>query len=112
MEEFKLINTYFASLVRSNPSAKKLKDVSCKTVIVDAIFGIGGRIDLGSKLKEIVSDCDRFESKIAIDVPTGLDSNTGEISQACFNADKTITFIGYKLGQRINEGKNYCGKLI
>ena len=26
MEEFKLINTYFASLVRSNPSAKKLKD--------------------------------------------------------------------------------------
>ena len=42
----------------------------------------------------------------------GLDSNTGEISQACFNADKTITFIGYKLGQRINEGKNYCGKLI
>ena len=43
---------------------QKLKDVSCKTVIVDAIFGIGGRIDLGSKLKEIVSDCDRFESKI------------------------------------------------
>ena len=93
-------------------NAKKLKDVSSKTVIVDAIFGIGGRIDLGSKLKEILSDCDRFESKIAIDVPTGLDSNTGEISQACFNADKTITFIGYKLGQRINEGKNYCGKLI
>ena len=72
-------------------NAKKLKDVSCKTVIVDAIFGIGGRIDLGSKLKEIVSDCDRFESKIAIDVPTGLDSNTGEISQACFNADKTTS---------------------
>jgi len=93
-------------------NAKSLKDISSKTVIVDAIFGIGGRIDLASELEEILSDCDRFESKIAIDVPTGLDSNTGEISQACFNADKTITFIGYKLGQRINEGKNYCGKLI
>ncbi|MDO7750363.1 MAG: NAD(P)H-hydrate epimerase, partial [SAR86 cluster bacterium] len=81
-------------------NAKTLKDISSKTVIVDAIFGIGGRIDLGSELKEILSDCNRFESKIAIDVPTGLDSNTGEISQACFNADKTITFIGYKLGQR------------
>ena len=91
---------------------KQLKNISRKTVVVDAIFGIGGRIDLGSELEEILSDCDRFESKIAIDVPTGLDSNTGEISQACFNADKTITFIGYKLGQRINEGKNYCGKLI
>ena len=93
-------------------NAKTLKDISSKTVIVDAIFGIGGRIDLGRELEEILSDCNRFESKIAIDVPTGLDSNTGEISQACFNADKTITFIAYKLGQRINEGKNYCGKLI
>ena len=92
--------------------AKTLKDISSKTVIVDAIFGIGGRVDLGSKLEEILSDCNKFESKVAIDVPTGLDSNTGEISKACFNADKTITFIGYKLGQRINEGKNYCGKLI
>ena len=93
-------------------NAETLKDISSKTVIVDAIFGIGGRIDLGNELKEIVSGCNRFESKIAIDVPTGIDSNTGEISPACFNADKTITFIGYKLGQRINEGKNYCGKLI
>ena len=93
-------------------AAKTLKDFSNKTVIVDAIFGIGGRIDLESELEEILSDCNRFESKIAIDVPTGLNSNTGEISQACFNADKTITFIGYKLGQRINEGKNYCGTLI
>ena len=92
--------------------AKTLKDISSKTVIVDAIFGIGGRIDLGSKLEEILSSCNKFESKVAIDVPTGLDCNSGEISQACFNADKTITFIGYKLGQRINAGKNYCGELI
>ena len=93
-------------------NAKMLKDISSNTVVVDAIFGIGGRIDLGSKLEKILSDCNKFDSKVAIDVPTGLESNTGEISQACFNADKTITFIGYKLGQRINEGKNYCGKLI
>ena len=93
-------------------NSKTLKDISSKTVLVDAIFGIGGRINLGSELEEIISRCNRFESKVAIDVPTGLDCNSGEISQACFNADKTITFIGYKLGQRINEGKNYCGELI
>ena len=93
-------------------NAKTIKDISSKTVIVDAIFGIGGRIDLGSELEEILSDCNRFESKIAIDVPTGLDSNTGEISQACFNADKTITFIGLKLGQLINQGKIYSGDIV
>ena len=93
-------------------SLKALKNIPKETILIDAIFGIGGRIDLGSKLEEILSICNNFESKVAIDVPTGIDSNTGEISQACFNADKTITFIAYKLGQRINEGKNYCGKLI
>ena len=93
-------------------NAKSLKNILTETVVIDAIFGIGGRIDLGSKLEDILLVCDRFESKVAIDVPTGLNCNTGEISQACFNADKTITFIAYKLGQRINEGKNYCGKLI
>ena len=61
---------------------------------------------------EVLSVCNEFESKVAIDIPTGLDSNTGETSKACFNADKTITFIAYKVGQRINDGKNFCGELI
>ena len=90
----------------------ELKNVLIDTVIIDAIFGIGGRIDLGKQIEEILSFCNGFKSKVAIDVPTGLDSNTGEISKACFNADKTITFIAYKLGQRVNEGKNFTGKLI
>ena len=93
-------------------SSKELKNISSDTVVIDAILGIGGRIDLGEKLEEILSVCNSFKSKVAIDLPTGLDCNTGEISKACFNADKTITFIAYKLGQRINEGKNFCGKLI
>ena len=45
-------------------NAKTLKGISSKTIIVDAIFGIGGRIDLGNELEEILSDCNRFESKI------------------------------------------------
>ena len=91
---------------------KELKNISKTTVVIDAIFGIGGRVDLGEKIEKIISFCNKFESKIAIDLPTGLNSNTGEISKACFNADKTITFIGLKLGQLINQGKNYCGEII
>ena len=91
---------------------KELKNISKKTVVIDAIFGIGGRIDLDNELMEVLSVCNEFESKVAIDIPTGLDSNTGETSKACFNADKTITFIAYKVGQRINDGKNFCGELI
>ena len=90
----------------------ELKNISKSTVVIDAIFGIGGRVDLGSKIEKIISFCNEFESKVAIDLPTGLNSNTGEISKACFNADKTITFVGLKLGQLINQGKNYCGEIM
>ena len=38
-------------------NAKELKNISTKTVVIDAIFGIGGRINLGSKLEEILSHC-------------------------------------------------------
>ena len=91
---------------------EELKNISKTTVVIDAIFGIGGRVNLGNKIEKIISFCNKFEAKIAIDLPTGLNSNTGEISKACFNADKTITFIGLKLGQIINQGKNYCGEII
>ena len=36
-------------------NSKTLKDISSKTVLVDAIFGIGGRINLGSELEDILS---------------------------------------------------------
>tara|TARA_B100000945_G_scaffold51063_2_gene36770 strand:- start:6518 stop:7987 length:1470 start_codon:yes stop_codon:yes gene_type:complete len=93
-------------------SPDKIKNISKKTVVVDAIFGIGGRINFGEKLKNILFLCNKFESRVAVDLPTGVDGNTGEIAKACFNADITITFIGFKLGQKINKGKSYCGEII
>ena len=36
-------------------SLKALKNIPKETIVIDAIFGIGGRIDLGSKLEEILS---------------------------------------------------------
>ena len=86
--------------------------LAIESVVIDAIFGIGGRINLSKEIVSILERTKKFKTKIAIDLPTGLCANTGKISQACFNANNTITFIGLKLGQLINQGKIYCGKII
>ena len=112
MENKKTKLTISGSSKKSYSNFESQKTKGKKTVVIDAIFGIGGRIDLDNELMEVLSVCNEFESKVAIDIPTGLDSNTGETSKACFNADKTITFIAYKVGQWINDGKNFCGELI
>ena len=48
--------------------------------------------------------------KISIDVPTGIDSDTGEVLGAAVKADLTVTFYKGKLG--LKEAKKYVGELV
>ena len=82
-------------------------------VIVDALLGSG----LFGKVK---APYDRFISAIneakqhvlAIDVPSGLNVDSGESQGAVVKADVTITFIGPKRGLYTCKGPTYCGELI
>ncbi|WP_131783142.1 NAD(P)H-hydrate dehydratase [Legionella gresilensis] len=82
-------------------------------LIVDALLGIG----LKGLVKEpILSAIDQINESglpvLAIDVPSGLNADTGAIMGDCVRATATITFIGYKLGMMTLDGPDYCGKII
>jgi len=68
-------------------------------IIVDAIFGTGfkGKID-----RDILYTIDMINNargfKVAIDIPTGIDGNSGEKSEKFINADLIITFHDMKSG--------------
>ncbi|MCK5628662.1 NAD(P)H-hydrate epimerase, partial [Candidatus Bathyarchaeota archaeon] len=62
-------------------------------VIVDALLGIGTKGKLRSPTRQIVECINNSQAlKIAVDVPTGLDSDTGKVSSVAVKADITITF--------------------
>ena len=103
---------YFAASNLEFIGLDKLADVEKDFVVIDAIFGIGGRSELDSDLEKAIEITERFQHRVAIDMPTGLNPNTGNIISKCFSADQTITFLGIKLGQLINQGKIYTGNLI
>ena len=93
-------------------TSEGIEKLSIESVVIDAIFGIGGRINLSKEIRSLLERTKKFKAKIAVDMPTGMCAATGEISKACFEADNTITFIGLKLGQLINQGKEFCGKIV
>ncbi|MGA3112764.1 MAG: NAD(P)H-hydrate epimerase, partial [Candidatus Bathyarchaeia archaeon] len=80
-------------------------------VIVDALLGTGtkGKIKPPtSQMVDIINSSAAF--KIAVDVPTGIDSDTGDVLGAAVKADLTLTFHRSKAG--LEKAKKYVGELL
>ena len=79
-------------------------------LVVDALFGIGTRA-LSGDLAVIVAQLNSLNKPVlALDVPSGLDSDTGAADLAV-RASETITFIVYKLGLFTGQARRFVGKL-
>ena len=82
-------------------------------VIVDALLGTGAIGELREPFGDIVQFANEKKAlRIAVDMPTGVNSNTGEVGETVFSADYTITFALPKLGQFLYPGASYVGELI
>lgn len=80
-------------------------------IVVDAILGTGSKGKLRQPIPKIVKFINSLEAvKVAIDVPTGIDSDSGECLDDAIKADITITFHKTKPG--LLYAKKYCGEII
>ena len=81
-------------------------------LIVDALFGIGLSRDIASPYTEWIKAINASGCPVvALDLPSGLDGDTGEIHGICVRADVTITFGLPKTGLFRNAGPAVCGRL-
>ena len=81
-------------------------------VIVDAIFGIGITRDVSGAARsaiEAINARGRVQRVLAIDLPSGLDADTGQIHGVAVRADVSLSFIGRKLGAYTGEGPDCVG---
>ncbi|MFH0735828.1 MAG: NAD(P)H-hydrate dehydratase [bacterium] len=82
------------------------------SIIVDAILGSGSNGILIEPIKSIVEYLNKLDSyKVAIDIPTGLNINTG-YGEIVFNSDLTICLAELKAGLFYGCGSQYAGKII
>lgn len=83
-------------------------------VIIDAVFGVGfkGSIEGTSDLGYLIELCNEKEAKrIAIDVPSGVDSGNASVMGIAFCAHLTLTLAFYKTGTLTYPAKEYCGEI-
>jgi len=82
-------------------------------VIVDAMLGTGLQGDVrGDYLTAIELINNARQPVLAVDIPSGLDSDSGKILGHCINAVMTVTFIGLKRGLFTGSGPAHCGKIF
>lgn len=83
------------------------------TIIVDALYGTGFKGEMPEEHSRIEAILNASNPKrYAVDIPSGLDSTTGEAAKNCFKADKTITFGLPKKGFFSGNGPEVCGEIV
>ncbi len=81
-------------------------------VVVDAILGTGARLPLtGDHAAAVVWANAAASTRVAVDVPTGIDADTGTVPGPAFAATATVTFQRSKPGLHLTPGRNYVGTL-
>lgn len=93
-----------AAGVRKSPLQKPHDE----DVVIDAVFGGGARDGLPAG---VLAWMDTPAPVVAIDYPTGLDGNTGEVSERAFRAVETVTFGALKTGHLRGVGPDHCGRV-
>ena len=81
-------------------------------LIVDALLGSGLMRDVEGQLADVVDAINAHASPVlAIDIPSGLDGDSGAIRGAVVRADLTVTFVGLKTGLFLHDGPDCVGEL-
>lgn len=82
-------------------------------VIVDALLGTGLREPVRADAARVIDALNAASRPIfALDVPSGLDSDTGEPQGAAVRAECTVTFVGLKTGLFVGRGPEHAGTVF
>lgn len=96
-----------ASLFRAN----RLPD---DDILIDGIFGIGLHREIAGDYRAFIEEANRRRHGfvLAIDAPSGINTDTGELMGCGIKADVTITFGRNKTGLVCGAGQNFAGRVL
>jgi NAD(P)H-hydrate epimerase len=88
------------------------EEVAASDVVVDALFGTGLDREVKGFLASLIAVMDTaHERVVALDIPSGMDANTGQAHGAVLRARETVTFAFSKLGLETSLGAERAGRV-
>jgi hydroxyethylthiazole kinase-like uncharacterized protein yjeF len=97
-----------AALRAAGGRCVELAGIAAPHVVVDGIVGIGGRPGLRDRARDAVRAV-RGVPMVAVDVPSGVDVDTGRLEGDHVTADLTVTFGTHKLCHLVEPAASACG---
>ncbi|MFF4564557.1 NAD(P)H-hydrate dehydratase [Streptomyces sp. NPDC001435] len=81
-------------------------------LVVDGIVGIGGKGGLRPDAAALAAAAERSRAAVvAVDLPSGVEADTGEVRGAAVRADLTVTFGTHKPGLLIDPAREHAGSV-
>lgn len=84
-------------------------EIAGAELVIDALFGVGLSRPLEGHFADIVSLINHAQSRLAVDIPSGLDADTGRVLGICVEADTTVTMGALKVALASAPGFAHCG---
>lgn len=82
------------------------------TALVDAVFGVGLSREVSGPYADLLKEMNALDcAKVAVDIPSGICSATGNVLGCAFCAELTVAFQCEKLGTVLSPGREYAGKV-
>lgn len=94
------------------PTPFSKADIKQSDILVDAIFGTGLNQPITGEIAQIIEQINQTQKPVlAVDIPSGLNANTGQILGTAIHAQVTCSFITQKFGCYTFQGPEVCGKI-
>ncbi|MCL1092985.1 NAD(P)H-hydrate dehydratase [Shewanella kaireitica] len=90
-----------------------IDEINHANVIVDGLLGTGVNGELSDELVSIINAVNNSAAWVlSLDVPSGIEPNTGMAKQVAIEADMTLAFGAIKQGLLTSQARHFCGALI
>src|SRR5690606_1751676 len=81
-------------------------------LVIDGLFGIGIKRPITGAWAELIEAANAIAApRLALDIPSGLDADTGTMMGIAFRATHTLSFLAAKPGLYTLDGPDYCGEV-
>lgn len=92
-------------------TARKFK-IPKTDLIVDALLGTGTNGKLREPYKKIIKKINSVKTPVvSVDIPSGIDADTGKKLADAIKSNLTVTMVAVKKGLLINDGRKYAGQI-
>jgi NAD(P)H-hydrate epimerase len=94
---------------------KQIEELAGSTdVIVDALLGTGSTGAPRGLSADLIrlANAESHARRVAVDIPSGLEADSGKLNDPCFKADATVTFVAPKIGFAEPAAREVVGRLL